>query len=70
MVSWNWGIQNEDFLQKTIKQCKEKNIILPKFSEQKNPETIPSIIKSKLSKIDLQEVNQLNIFRINWRNNN
>jgi cysteine synthase len=68
MVSWNWGIKNEDFLQKTIKRCKENNIILPKFSEQKNPETIPSIIKSKLSKIDLQEVHPLNLFRINWRN--
>jgi len=68
MSSWNWVVENEEFLRKTVKRCKEKNIILPKFSEQKNPETISSIIKSKLSKIDLQEVHPLNLFRINWRN--
>jgi cysteine synthase len=68
MSSWNWEVENEEFLQKTIKRCKEKKIILPKFSELKNPDTIPEKIQSDLSKIDLQEVHPLNLFRINWRN--
>ncbi len=68
MGSWNWNIENEDFLQKTVKRCRENKIILPKFSEQKNPETISKKIQSELTKIDLQEVHPLNLFRINWRN--
>ncbi|MBT8379315.1 MAG: pyridoxal-phosphate dependent enzyme [Ignavibacteria bacterium] len=68
MSSWNWEIANEEFLKKTIERCKEKNIILPKFSELKNPDRISSKIQSKMSNIDLQEVNPLNLFRINWRN--
>jgi len=68
MSFWDWEVENEEFLQLTIKRCKEKNIILPKFSELKNPDIIPEKIQSKLTKIDLQEVHPLNLFRINWRN--
>lgn len=69
MASWSWEIENTEFLQKTVKRCKEKNIILPKFSEQRNPDTISKKIQSEITKIDLQEVHPLNLFRINWRNN-
>jgi cysteine synthase len=68
MSSWNWEIENEEFLKNTIERCKEKNIILPKFSELKNPDTISSKIQSKMGNIDLQEVSPVNLFRINWRN--
>ena len=68
MSFWNWEVENKEFLQQTIKRCREKRIILPTFSELKNPDTISEKIRSKLSKIDLQEVHPLNLFRINWRN--
>ncbi len=66
--NWNWEIENEEFLQKTIKRAKEKNIILPTFNQLKHPETIPAEIQEKLKEVDLQEVNPLNLFRINWQN--
>ena len=69
MFDWNWEIENKKNLQNTIKRCKQQNIILPTFNELKHPDTIPESIQKKLEKIDLQELNPLNLFRINWRNN-
>lgn len=68
MKNWEWKIENETFLQKTIQRCREKNIILPKFSELKNPETISSEIKEKLKSIGIDDIHPLNLFRINWQN--
>ncbi len=68
MSFWNWEIENETYLQKTIQRCKEKNIILPKFSELKDPEIIPDQIKTELKNIELDELHPLNLFRINWQN--
>ncbi len=68
MSLWNWEIENETYLQKTIQRCKEKNIILPKFSELKDPEIIPDQIKTELKNIELDELHPLNLFRINWQN--
>lgn len=68
MFNWNWQIENKDYLERTIKRCKEKNIILPTFRELKNPELIPKNITKKLKEIGMQDVHSLNLFRINWRN--
>jgi len=68
MRNWEWKVENETFLQKTIQRCREKNIILPKFSELKNPETISPEIKEKLKSIGMDELHPLNLFRINWQN--
>ena len=68
MHNWNWQIENKTFLEKSIKRCKEKKIILPTFNQLKNPNTIPSKIQKQLESIDLNEVHPLNLFRINWRN--
>lgn len=68
MSSWNWQIENKDFLQNTIKRCKEKKIILPTFNQLKHPDKIPVKIQTELKKIELQALHPLNLFRINWRN--
>jgi len=68
MSNWNWQIENKEYLDKSIKRCKEQKIILPTFAQLKNPDTIPDKIKSKLSGVDMQDVHPLNLFRINWRN--
>ncbi len=68
MSKWDWKIENENYLQKTIQRCKEKNIILPKFKELREPENIPQEIKEKLKSIGMQEIHPLNLFRINWQN--
>ncbi|MCX6175659.1 MAG: pyridoxal-phosphate dependent enzyme [Ignavibacteriales bacterium] len=68
MNNWSWQIENKEFLKKTIERCKKQKIILPKFSEMKNPETIPQKIQDKLPKVGMQDTDPLNLFRINWQN--
>lgn len=68
MDSWNWEIQNHDYLLKTIERCKRQKILLPTFKQLKQPETIPQKLIQDLQGIDLQATHPLNLFRINWRN--
>lgn len=68
-MNWNWEISNTDYLEKTIKRCKENKILLPTFNQLKHPKTISTEIQEELKKIGLQEVHPLNLFRINWNNN-
>jgi cysteine synthase len=65
---WNWEIENEEYLSKTIGRCKKQKIVLPTFNQLKHPESIPSEIQYKLENIDLQALHPLNLFRINWCN--
>jgi len=70
MNNWQWEIINEEYFKRTIERCREKKIVLPTFNQLKHPEELPDSIKNELKKIDMQEIHPLNLFRINWRNNN
>lgn len=52
---------NEDVLKKTVRKCKERNIIIPTFVQLKESSLIPASIKKGLWEID-----PINLFRINW----
>ena len=54
----------------TINRFREKNIILPTFSQLENPDTIPENIIEQLQKIDPDDPHPLNLFRIHWYNGN
>ncbi|MBW6515916.1 MAG: pyridoxal-phosphate dependent enzyme [Candidatus Cloacimonetes bacterium] len=60
---------NEEIRLKTAQRCKERNIIIPTFTQLRDPETIPADIKNKLANIGLWDVDPLNLFRITWKNN-
>jgi cysteine synthase A len=55
-------------LEKTVARFREKNIILPTFAEQRDPNLVPGKIKDKLKKIGLWDLHPLNLFRITWKN--
>ncbi len=59
---------NKKVLDKAIKRCKERNIILPTFAEQRDPLLAPDAIKARLKDVGLWDVNSVNLFRINWKN--
>lgn len=59
---------NEEQLKRTVKRAKEKNIIIPTFAEQENPELIPQQVKDKLNDVGLWDINSSNLFRITWKN--
>ncbi len=55
-------------LKKAINRAREKGVIIPTFSQQKNPEKIPGKIKERLQEIGLWDINPYNLFRITWKN--
>ncbi|MCD4791995.1 MAG: pyridoxal-phosphate dependent enzyme [Bacteroidales bacterium] len=61
-------VTNEKALENAVKRYQEKEIILPTFEQQKNPELIPDKIKDELKNIGLWDLNPFNLFRITWKN--
>jgi len=59
---------DQDRLQNTIKRAREKNIIIPTFTQMKDPSSIPGAIKEELKNIGLWDMNPRNLFRITWKN--
>ncbi|MFX0209619.1 MAG: pyridoxal-phosphate dependent enzyme [Candidatus Hodarchaeota archaeon] len=55
-------------LEKTIQSARERNIIIPTFSQQKDPTLIPKRIKDELKDIELWDIHARNLFRITWKN--
>ena len=59
---------HEENLERAVRRARERQIVIPTFSEQIHPETIPEKIKDRLKGIGLWDVNPLNLFRITWKN--
>ena len=59
---------NEAQLERTVKQARERNVIMPTFAQMRNPERIPKAIRDRLKDVGLWDVNPLNLFRITWKN--
>ena len=60
--------KNESQLKRTIQRCREQNIIIPTFSQLRDPVTVPKAIKNKLKETELWEIAPQNLFRITWKN--
>jgi cysteine synthase len=61
-------MNREEILNNTIERCREKHIILPTYKQMRDPDRIPGKIRDKLKQIGLWDLNSLNLFRINWKN--
>jgi len=59
---------NEHVIEKTVQRCRERNIIIPTFAQQKDPTTVPEKIKQRLADVGLWDVDPANLFRITWKN--
>ena len=55
-------------IKKTAARCRERGIVIPTFAQMRHPDTIPEAIKTKLPKVNLWDINPLNLFRITWKN--
>ncbi len=51
-----------------IQRAKEQNIVIPTFTQMKNPTLVPELIKEKLSTTGLWDLKPENLFRITWKN--
>ncbi len=61
-------IHSEEALEHAVQRARERNIIIPTFKQQRNPELIPDVIKSNLADVGLWDLNPLNLYRITWHN--
>jgi len=59
---------NEERLKRAVERARDRNIIIPTFREQKNPDLISEKIKKELKKIELWALHPYNLFRITWKN--
>ncbi|MDR2921881.1 MAG: pyridoxal-5-phosphate-dependent protein subunit beta [Treponema sp.] len=55
-------------LEKNIQKAREKGIVVPTFSQMKEPAAVPVSIKERLKKTGLWDVDPVNLFRITWKN--
>jgi hypothetical protein len=58
----------KDRQERAIQRARERNIIVPTFAQQRNPDLIPDKIKQELKGIGLWDVHPRNLFRITWKN--
>ena len=54
--------------QNAIKRARERNIIIPTYSQMKDPSKIPAAVKQELKAIGMWDVHPRNLFRITWHN--
>lgn len=59
---------NEAVLKKTIAQCKERNVIIPTFEQQRDPSKVPAAITQRLKNLKIEDLDPANLFRITWKN--
>ncbi len=59
---------NEAVLERAVKLCREKRVVLPTLAQMRDPSRIPPAVVERLSKVGLWDVNPLNLFRITWKN--
>lgn len=60
--------KNDEGMKEAVKRARERNIIIPTFTQQKNPNQIPSSIIEELTQIGLWDIHPRNLFRITWKN--
>ena len=53
---------------RNVERCREKGILLPTFSQMKDPQRTPSELIERLRKTGLWDVDPANLFRITWKN--
>ena len=59
---------NKEGLERAVRRARERKILIPTFQEQVFPDRTPARVKERLKEVGLWDVNPLNLFRINWKN--
>lgn len=54
--------------ERAIQRAQEQKIVIPTFTQMRNPELIPDSIKKTLQGIGLWDLSPENLFRITWKN--
>jgi len=57
-----------EVIQKTVRRCRERGVLIPTFAQLRQPALIPDAVKARLKGVGLWDVNPVNLFRITWKN--
>ena len=55
-------------LEGNIRKAKEKGVIIPTFTQMKDPGGVPEKIRARLKSAGLWDIDPVNLFRITWKN--
>src|ERR1035438_9076362 len=59
---------NAAVIRKTAIRCRKRGVVIPTFSQLRDPTLIPASVRTRLKGVRLSDVNPLNLFRITWKN--
>jgi cysteine synthase len=59
---------NQAVLEKAVVRCRERGVIIPTFAQQRDPSLVPELVRARLRKVGLWDVEPANLFRITWKN--
>jgi cysteine synthase len=59
---------NQQVLERTIKQCRDRKVLLPTFAQMRDPSLVPQKVKGRLRQVGLWDIDPVNLFRISWKN--
>ena len=54
--------------QRTVARFAESKVLLPTIAQLRDPATIPAAVRARLAKIDPDQPDPLNLFRVHWYN--
>ena len=55
-------------LQHAVERCRERNILIPTFAEQRDPALVPAAVRERLRGVGMNDLDPANLFRITWKN--
>jgi cysteine synthase len=61
-------IVNESVRERAIERCRDRGVLIPTLSQQRDPATVDPAVVTLLADVDMQTPDPLNLFRITWRN--
>ena len=62
------GWAREEIRRRAVDRCREKGILIPTFSELRDPQRVDPAVLATLRGVGLQALDPLNLFRISWHN--
>ncbi len=59
---------NSAILDRAVARCRQRGVVIPTFTELRDPALIPASVKNRLKSVGLWDVDPVNLFRITWKN--
>ncbi len=58
----------DEALSRAVAQCKKRGVLIPTFSELRDPSKTSAVVRARLKKVAMDDLDPANLFRITWKN--